>query len=32
MESDIFILQKQIDWSTLIYGFNIPVLLQNIGK
>jgi 5-methylcytosine-specific restriction protein A len=29
MENDIFILRKEVDWSTLMYGFNIPVSIQS---
>jgi len=30
MEEGYYILKKQIDWSTLVYGFNIPVEKQTL--
>ncbi len=30
METDLYIFKKEIDWSALHLGINIPISLQNI--
>lgn len=30
MEEGVFILRKSVDWSLLVYGFNIPIAIQSL--